>query len=55
MIFITSNKKLHLFDNFWTFKTQNTEYNYTYVEHYIKKNSKRLWKYIKTKQKTTAF
>ena len=38
MVFITSNKKLHLFDNFWTFKTQNTEYNYIYVEIiYIKK------------------
>ena len=35
MIFITSNKKLHLFDNFWTFKTQNTEYNYIYVENCI--------------------
>ena len=30
MIFITSNRKLHLFDNFWTFKTQNTEYSYIY-------------------------
>ena len=55
MIFITSNKRLHLFDNFWTFKTQNTEYNYKYVEKNIYKNSKRLWKYIKAKQKTTAF
>ena len=27
MIFINSNRKLHLFDNFWTLKTQNTEYN----------------------------
>ena len=25
MISITSNRKLHLFDNFWTSKTQNTE------------------------------
>ena len=40
MIFITSNRKLHLFDNFWTFKTQNTEYNYIYVENYICKNLK---------------
>ena len=56
MIFITSDRKLHLFDDFWTFKTQNTQYNYIYVENdiYIK-NSKRLWGYIKTKQKTTAF
>ena len=40
MIFITSNRKLHLFDNFWTFKTQNTEYNYIYVENYIYKKLK---------------
>ena len=40
MFFITSNKKLHLFDNFWTFKTQNTEYNYIYVENYIYKKLK---------------
>ena len=60
MIFITCNRKLHLIDNFWTFKTQNTEYNYIDVEIiYINNyNSKRLWKYMKTKkskQKTTAF
>ena len=35
MIFITSNRKLLLFDNFWSFKTQNTEYNYIYVQNYI--------------------
>ena len=35
MIFITSIRKLHLFDNFWTFKTQNDEYNYIYVENYV--------------------
>ena len=40
MIFITSNRKLHLFDNFWTFKTQNAEYNYIYVENYIYKKLK---------------
>ena len=40
MIFITRNRKLHLFDNFWTFKTQNTEYKYLYVENYIYKNLK---------------
>ena len=51
MIFITSNRKLHLFDNFWTFKTQNTDYNYIYAENYMYKNSKRLWKYIKTEKK----
>ena len=38
MIFITSNRKLHLFDNFLTFKTQNTEYNY--IENYIYKKLK---------------
>ena len=40
MIFITFNRKLHLFDKFWTFKTQNTGYNYIYVKHYIYKNLK---------------
>ena len=40
MIFITCNRKLHLFDNFWTFKTQNTEYKYLYVENYIYKKLK---------------
>ena len=41
MIFITSNRKLHLFDNFWTFKTQNTEKKiYIYVENYIYKKLK---------------
>ena len=40
MIFIISNRKLHLFDNYWTFKTQNTEYNYIYVENYIFKKLK---------------
>ena len=37
MIFITFNRKLHLFDNFWTFKTKNTEYNYIYVKNYMHK------------------
>ena len=40
MVFIISNRKLHLFDNYWTFKTQNTEYNYIYVENYIFKKLK---------------
>ena len=40
MIFITSSRKLHLLDNFWTFKTQNTEYNYIYVASYIYKKLK---------------
>ena len=40
MIFITSNRKLHHFDNFWKFKTQNTEYNYKYVENYMYKKLK---------------
>ena len=38
MIFITSYRKLHLSGNFWTFKTQSTEYHYnddTFVENYI--------------------
>ena len=37
MIFVTFNRKLHLFDIFWTFKTQNTEYNYIYVKNYMHK------------------
>ena len=40
MIFITSSKKVHLFDNFWTLKIQKTEYNYIYVESYIYKKLK---------------
>ena len=32
--------KLHLFDNFWMFKTQNTENNYIYVKIYIYKKLK---------------
>ena len=40
MIFITSNRKLHPFDNFWKFKTQNTEYDYKYVENYMYKKLK---------------
>ena len=38
MIFITSYRKLHLSGNFWTFKTQSTEYDNnddTFVENYI--------------------
>ena len=35
MIFITSIIKLHLFENFWTFRTQYTEYDYKCVEHCI--------------------
>ena len=56
MIFITSNSKLHLFDNFWTFKTQNTEYNYTYAENYIYKKLKEAAEVYKnkTKKKNTA-
>ena len=44
MISITSNKKLHLFYNFWTFKTQNNEYKYIYVENYIYKKLKEAFK-----------
>ena len=40
MIFITFNSKLHHFDSFWTFKTQNTIYNYIYLENYKYKNLK---------------
>ena len=40
MIFITSNRKLHLFDNIWTSKIQNTEYNDIHIENYIYKKLK---------------
>ena len=40
MIFMTSNRKLHLSDNLWAFKIQNAEYNYIYVENYIYKKLK---------------
>ena len=55
MIFITSNRKLHLFDNFWTFKTQNTEYNYIYVEHYVYKKLKEAVEIYKNETKKTTF
>ena len=40
MIFIKSNRKLHLFDNIWTSKIQNTEYNDIHIENYIYKKLK---------------
>ena len=40
MIFIISYRKLHLSGNFWTFKTQITEYDYIFVENYIYKKLK---------------
>ena len=42
MTFITSIRKLHLLDNFWTYKIQNTEYNYKYIcrKIYVYKNLK---------------
>ena len=40
MNFITSYRKLHFSDNFWTFKTQSTEYDYIFVEIYIYKKLK---------------
>ena len=51
MTFITSNRKLHPFDNFWTFKTQNTEYNYINVETYIYKKLKEVVKTYKKPQR----
>ena len=55
MIFITSNRKSHLFKNFWTFKilknTQNTEYNYIYVENYRYKKLKEVVEIYKTQAK----
>ena len=40
MIVITSSRKLHFFDKFWTFKTQNIEYNHLYIENYINEKLK---------------
>ena len=40
MLFINSNRKLHLFDNFWVFKTKNTEYNFIYAKIIFKKKLK---------------
>ena len=40
MIFITSYGKLHFSGNFWTFKTQSTQYDYIFVENYIYKKLK---------------
>ena len=54
MIFITYNKKLHLFGNFWTFKTQNTEYNYIYVENYIYKKLKKALEIYKNQTKNPS-
>ena len=52
MIFIASNRKSHLLDNFWMFKTENTEYItiYIYVENYIYEKFKEAVEYIKTKK-----
>ena len=54
MIFITSSRKLHLFDNFWTFKTQNTEYNYKYVENCIYKKLKEAVEIYKSQTKNDS-
>ena len=37
---LTPGVQLHLFDNFWTFKTQNTECSYIHVENWIYKKLK---------------
>ena len=52
MIFITSNRKLHLFDNFWT---QNTDYNYIYAENYMYKKFKKTVEIFKNQKKNRAF
>ena len=55
MSFITSNRKSHLFENFWTFKTQNTEYNYIYVENFIYKKHKEAVEIYKNQTKNHSF
>ena len=57
MIFITSYRKLHLSGNFWTFKTQSTQYDYIFVENYIYKKLKEaaeIYKKQTKKQKVLA-
>ena len=54
MIFINSNRKLHLFDNFWMFKTHNTKYNYMYVENYIYKKLKEVVEIYKNQTKNQS-
>ena len=51
MIFIIPNRKLHPFDNFWTFKTRNAEYNYIYVENNIYKKLKEVVEIYKNQTK----
>ena len=47
MVFVT----LLLFDNIWTFKTQNTEYNYIHFESYIYKKLKEAVEIYKDQRK----
>ena len=54
MIFIAYNRKLHLFDNFWTSKEQNTKYNYIYVENYIYKKLKEALEIYKNQTKNLS-
>ena len=54
MIFITSNRKLHLFENFWTLKTQSTDYNHIYAENYIYKKFKKTVEIYKNQTKTQS-
>ena len=54
MNFITSNRKLHLFDNFWTFKTKNIEYGYIYVENYAYKKLKQAVEIYKNQTKKNS-
>ena len=51
MIFIISYRKLHLSGNFWTFKTQSTEYDYIFVENYIYKKLKEVVEIYKKQTK----
>ena len=54
MIFIACNRKLHLFDYFSSFETQNTEYNYIYVEDCIYKKLKKAVEICKNQTKNSA-
>ena len=51
IVLITSNRRLHLFDNFWMFKTQNTDYNYIYAENYVYKKLKKTVEICKNQTK----
>ena len=51
MIFITFNREVHLFENFWTFKTLNIIYIYIYI--YVANFIKKLKQIVETYKNQT--